>query len=86
MKKFSQWRKKLKGDPLEFFPENKSLTKKGDSLVSSDIVLRGKKQKPIGFSSLGQQIQIGALKFCRTFGRTILVTSGVSKKNTDEKP
>ena len=26
------------------------------------------------------------IKFCRPFGRTILVTSGVSKKNTDEKP
>ena len=37
--------------------------------------------KPFWFRSLGQQIQFGVfLKFCRTFGRTILVTSGVSKK------
>ena len=42
-----------------------------------------KTEKPFWFSSLGQQVHIGdTLKFCRT----ILVTSGVSKKNTDEKP
>ena len=40
-------------------------------------MLRG---KLFWFSSLGQRVQIGALKFCRTLGRTILVTSGVSKK------
>ena len=38
-------------------------------------MLRG---KPFSFSSLGQQVQFGVLKFCRTFGRTILVFSGVS--------
>ena len=39
------------------------------------------------FSSLGQQVQFGVFsKFCRTFGRTILVTSGGLKKITDEKP
>ena len=26
------------------------------------------------------------ITFCRTFGRIISVTSGVSKKDTDEKP
>ena len=32
-------------------------------------------------SSSGQRVQFGVfLKFCRTFGRTILVTKGVSKK------
>ena len=41
-------------------------------------MLRG---KPFWFSSLGQQVQFGVfLTFCRIFGRTILVTSGVSKK------
>ena len=41
-------------------------------------MLRG---KPFWFSSLGQQVQFGVFsKFCRTFGRTILVTSGL--KNT----
>ena len=41
-------------------------------------MLRGKR---FSFSSLGQQVQFGVfLKFCGTFGRTILVTSGVTKK------
>ena len=41
-------------------------------------MLRG---KPFWFSSLGQQEQFGVFsKFCRTFGRTILVTSGGLKK------
>ena len=41
-------------------------------------MLRGKKEKPFWFSSLGQQVHFGdTLKFCRT----ILVTSGVSKKH-----
>ena len=45
-----------------------------------------KKEKPFWFSSLGQQVQFGViLKFCRTFGRTILVTSGVSKKKHSRK-
>ena len=75
----------------DFFPK-KRLTmpkkkQKGDPLVSSGFVLRGEKRKNFFlFSSLGQQVQFGVfLKFCRTFGRTILVTSGLSKK-IDEKP
>ena len=41
-------------------------------------MLRG---KPFWFSSLGQQVQFGVFsKFCRTFGRTNLVTSGGLKK------
>ena len=44
--------------------------------------MRGKNENPFWFSSLGQQVQFGVfLKFCRTFGRAILVTSGVSKKH-----
>ena len=67
--------KKLKGEPF-------GLSRYG--------MLRGKRGKPFWFSSLGQMIQFDTIKFCRTFGRTILATSGVSKfflkKNTDEKP
>ena len=73
-KKMSKMPNKLKGGTL---------------LVSPGIVCYAeKKEKPFWFSSLGQQVQFGvSLKFCRTFSRTILVTSGVStKKNTDEKP
>ena len=41
-------------------------------------MLRG---KPFWFSSLGQQVHFGVFsKFCRTFGRTILVSSGGLKK------
>ena len=69
-KKVAQYRKKLKGRP--------------DPLVSSGIVLYGERRKNL----LGSVLRANGynLKFCRTFGRTILVTSGVSKKNTDEKP
>ena len=42
-------------------------------------MLRG---KPSWFSSLGQQVQLGVFsKFGRTFGKTILVTSGGPKKH-----
>ena len=57
---------------------------KGDPLVSpGNVCYAREKEKPFWFSSLGQQIQF---KICRPFGRTIFVTSGVSKKNTHEKP
>ena len=43
-------------------------------------MLRG---KPFWFSSLGQQVQFGVFsEFCRTFGKTILVTSGGVKTLT----
>ena len=53
-----------------------------DPLVLPVIVcFAEKKEKPFWFSSLGQQVHFcDTLKFCRVFGRTILVTSGVSKK------
>ena len=38
-----------------------------------------KKGKYFCFNFLGQQLQVVALKFCITFCRTTLVTSGVSK-------
>ena len=45
----------------------------GDPLVSPGIVCyAGEKERASWFSSLGQQVQL-----FRTFGRTILVTSGV---------
>ena len=58
-------------------------TQRWDPLVSRGIVCHAeKKEKPFWFSSLGQRVHFGdTLKFCRT----ILVTSGVSKNNTDEK-
>ena len=73
---------KLKGDPFGNFFPNKKLAMpkklKGETfgLVRYSL-LRG---KHFWFSSLGQQVQLGVfLKFCRNFGRTVLVTSGVSK-------
>ena len=56
---------------------------KGGTLQSRPVLYltREKKEKPFWFSVLGQQVQFGeTLNFCITFGRTILVTSGVSKK------
>ena len=49
---------------------------KGDPLVSTGNVCYAEKMKDVFGSG-----NWGNLKFCRT----ILVTSGVSKKNTDEK-
>ena len=69
-----------------FFFEKKCSTMPKDSKVvpfslARYCMLRGKKEKLFWFSSLGQQVHFGdTLKFCRTFSRTILVTSGVSKK------
>ena len=72
-----------KKDPLgKTFSSKKSLTmpkktEREDPLVLSGIVYYA--GKIFWFSSLGQQVQFGViLKCCRTFGSTILVTSGVS--------
>ena len=41
---------------------------KGDPLVSPGIVCYAEKEeKPFWFSSLGQMIQFGTMKFCRSF-------------------
>ena len=85
----SQNSKKIEGGTLkgtEFFSE-KSLTMpkklKGGTLWSRPLWCYAEKQeKPFWFSSLGQMVQFGAIIFCRT----ILVSSGGLKKNTDEKP
>ena len=53
---------------------------KGDPSVSSSFVCYARKEQLLQSSSLGQKVQFGDLKTCRTFARTILVTSGVSKK------
>ena len=49
-------------------------------------MLRGKKGKTFLVQFSGPTGTIWRLKIRTTFGRIILVTSGVSKKNTDEKP
>ena len=58
---------------------------RGPFSLGRQFMLRGKKENPFWFSSLGQIVQFDTMKCCRTC-RTILVTSGVSKNNTDEKP
>ena len=65
--------KKLKGDPLgkNFFRKKVSQCQtnlKGEPLVSPGIVFYTEKEgKFFWFSSLGQMIQFGNIKFCRTF-------------------
>ena len=64
----NNWR----GDPLgDFFSEKVSQCRKkqrGDSLISPGMVCYAEKEeKPFWFSSLGQMIQFGTIKFCRTF-------------------
>ena len=54
--------KKLKGTLW-----GKIFEKKSHPLVSPGFVLRGKRGKPFWFSSLGQMIQFGTMKFRRTF-------------------
>ena len=78
--------KKLKGGPLGkifFRKKSRNAEKKlkgGPFSLVRYCMLRG---KPFYFSSLGQRVQFGVfLKFCRTFGRTILVNSGGLKKLT----
>ena len=87
----SQKSKKLKGDPLGNFVFPNEVAQCQNKLKGGPLglvrycMLRG---NPFWFSSLGQQVQFGVfLKICRTFGRTILATSGESKfsqKITDE--
>ena len=82
----SQNSKKLRGDLWwNFFRKVAQCRNKmtGDPLVSPGNVCYAEKEKPFLVQFLDLQVQF---KFCRTFGRTILVTAGVSKKNTDEKP
>ena len=74
---------KIEGEPFGEFFWGKSLTmskklKGGPFSFTRYCLIRGKNF--FWFSSLGQQVQFGALKFCRTFGRAVLVTSDVSKK------
>ena len=89
----AKFQKKLKGDTLGINvlkkrPPMPKQIQRWDPLVSTGIVCyTEEREKPSWFSSLGQPVHFGdTLKFFRNFGRTILVTSGVSKKNTDEKP
>ena len=66
--------KKIERDPLgeKFFRNKVSQCRKkierGDPLVSPGMVCYAEKQqKPFWSSSLGQMVQFGAIKFCRTF-------------------
>ena len=70
----SQNIKKMQGDLLgKFFFSKKSLAvpkknEREEPLVSPGIVCYAEKEeKPFWFSSLGQIIQFGTIKFCRTF-------------------
>ena len=73
----------MKGGPFggkKFWEKSHSAekSKEGPFGLVRYCILRG---KLFWFSSLGQQVQFGVFsKFCRTFGRTILVTSGGPKK------
>ena len=72
--------KNRRGPFGDFFFEKKSTKPKKkqrwDPLVSAGIVCyTEKKENFFWFSSLGKHLQLcSTLKFCRTFGRTILVT------------
>ena len=53
-------------------------TERGDPLVSPGTICYAEKQeKPFWFSSLGQMIQFGTIKFCRTsniyFGQFVCI-------------
>ena len=66
---------KNEGGPLGEKSKCRKRTKMGDPLVSSVIVCYAG-----NFFGSVPWAKRSNLKFCRTFGRTILVTSGVSKK------
>ena len=95
--------KKLKGGTLWDFStsilsQNSKKKKRGpfgEKISEKGLAIPKKNWKPLissGFVCYAGSVPWaynGNLKFCRTFGRTILVTSSVSKKklkNTDEKP
>ena len=80
--------KELKGEPLVNFSwksHNAEKIETWDPSVSLSFVCYAKKRTSLIVHSLGQKVQFGALKLCRTFGRTIL---GPFKciETTDEKP
>ena len=66
--------------PKIFFEKGLAMPKKIERVLFSltrYCLIRGKKEKKFGSVPWANRYN---LKFCRTFGRTILVTSGVSKK------
>ena len=83
--------KRMKGDPLvekkiKKVARCQKTERRTDLLVSAgNVCYAGKKEASFSFRSLGQMVQFDTIKFRRTC-RTIFVTSGVSKKNNDEKP
>ena len=77
---------KLKGEAFgDFFEKNLTKPKKterGGTLVSSGTVCYAEKQeKPFWFSSLGQMIQFGTIKFRRTFKNYIGQFVWIKKKS-----
>ena len=69
------WRGAFRGEKVFFLKKVKWCRKNGPFGLVRYCMLRG---KPFWFSSLGQQVHFGVFwKFCRTFGRTILVSSGL---------
>ena len=84
----SQNSEKIEAGPFgEFFLEKKSHNAEKklerDPFVQPGVLCySNNKEKPFSFCLLRQMVQFDTIKFCRT----ILVTSDVSKKNTDEKP
>ena len=71
------WREAFVGKKV-FLKKVSQCRKNGPFGLVRYCMLRG---KPFWFSSLGQQVHFGVFwKFCRTFGRTILVSSGGLKK------
>ena len=63
---------KMQGDPLGKKSKKKSRSaeknERGNPLVSPGMVCyAGKQEKLFWFSSLGQIVQFGAIRFCRTF-------------------
>ena len=79
---------KIEGGTLGNFFRKKSRNvekklKGGPFSLVRYCMIRGKKENLFGSVTWTNRYNLG---FCRTFGRTVLVTSGVSKKNADEKP
>ena len=68
-KKVSQCRKKLKGGPFS---------------LPVWYVTR-KKEKPFWFSSLGQMIQFGAIKFCRIFENYFVQFVWIEKSHCESR-
>ena len=63
---------------------NSKKLKRGSFSLSRYFMLRGKREKPFWFSSLGQMIQFGTITFCRTikkyFGQFVWIETRALRK------